>query len=67
MNAVGERRERSLSGGVNAATDVDTAPLTLALVHLPVQEENRRFLILVGSGAPEEWQLPPSATLVSSP
>ena len=56
-----------MSGGVNAATDVDAAPLTLALVHLPVQEENRRFLILVGSGAPEEWQLPPSATLVSSP
>ena len=55
-----ERRERSLSG-VNAAADAPT--LTLALVHLPTQAENRRFLLLVGSGAPDE----PSPTSSPSP
>ena len=55
-----ERRERSLSG-VNAAADAPT--LTLALVHLPTQEENRRFLLLVGSGAPDD----PSPTPTPSP
>jgi len=41
--------------GVHAsmhAADADAPPLTLALVHLPAQEENRRLLLLVGSGAP---------------
>ena len=41
--------------GVNAsmnASAADAPTLTLALVHLPTQEENRRFLLLVGSGAP---------------
>ena len=34
------------------AAAADAPPLTLALVHLPAQEENRRLLLLVGSGAP---------------
>ena len=77
--AARERRlSSSCATGVQAATSNSSSisglsglpggggePTALALVHLPTQEENKRFVLLVGSGAPAQWQLPPSATLLT--